>query len=213
MKQTIIDGWPDLRQNCPSCILEFLNHRDELSFDDGIIFRGETLVIPHSLRNEMINAVHVSHMGVSKTLSRAKDIMFWPMMSKQITDHILACQLCLTHRASNVKEPLIPHEVPQRPWQYIAADLFTLGGQDYLITADTYSNYFEVDNLTCTTSRTIISKLKVHMARFGKVDSLKSDNGRQFMLLLNLQQYPPHITQKTATTSKILISYSPSILA
>ena len=84
----------------------------------------------------MIEAVHVGHMGVNKTLSRAKDVIFWPMMTKQITDHVLGCPLCLTHRASNVRESLKLHKVPQRPWQHIAADFFTFDGQDYLVTAN-----------------------------------------------------------------------------
>ncbi|XP_060557421.1 uncharacterized protein K02A2.6-like [Ruditapes philippinarum] len=177
LKQTIIDDWPESRHECPNSILEFWNHRDELSTVNDIIFRRQTLVIPSSLRTEMIYAVHV---GVTKTLNRAKDIMFWPGMVKQVTDHVLACPLCLTHRASNVKEPLNPHIVPQKPWQHIAADLFTLDGRDYLITAEVYSNYFEVDALPETKSKTVIRKLTMHMARYGQLETLKSDNGPQF---------------------------------
>ncbi|XP_060582493.1 uncharacterized protein K02A2.6-like [Ruditapes philippinarum] len=177
LKQTIIDGWPESRHECPNSILEFWNHRDELSTVNDIIFRSQTLVIPSSLRTEMINAVYVGHMVVNKTLNRAKDIMFWPDMVKQVTNHVLACPLCLTHRASNVKESINPHIVPKRPWQHIAADLFTLDGRDYLITADVYSNYFEVDALPETKSKTVIRKLTMHMARYGQVETLKSNNG------------------------------------
>jgi transposase InsO family protein len=180
LKQVILDGWPDARSDCPATVLEFWNHRDEMSVGDGIIFRGQKLVIPKTLRQEMIDAVHIGHMGVNKTVSRARDIMFWPLMTKDITDHVLACHLCLTHRHANPKQPLKPHDVPQRPWQHIACDLFALDGKDYLITADYYSKHFEIDWLPDTKSITVIRKLKVHFSRLGLVDSLKSDNGPQF---------------------------------
>ncbi|MCG8113106.1 MAG: Ty3/Gypsy family RNase HI domain-containing protein, partial [Candidatus Thiodiazotropha taylori] len=46
LKQTIACGWPDLRAECDPEILDFWNHRDELSFEDDLIFRGQKLLIP-----------------------------------------------------------------------------------------------------------------------------------------------------------------------
>ena len=81
---TILEGWPSSRSECPKAILEYWNHRDELSFADDLIFRGQTILIPKSLRQEMIHAVHFSHIGVQKTLQRAKDVPFWPGMTKNL---------------------------------------------------------------------------------------------------------------------------------
>ena len=63
-------------------------------------------VIPTVLRQEMVQKVHESHMGVEKSLQRAKDIMFWPRMTSDITDYVLTCNICLQYRQSNTKEPL-----------------------------------------------------------------------------------------------------------
>jgi hypothetical protein len=151
-------------------VLEFWNHRDELSVGNDIILRGQKIVIPKDMRQTMINAVHIGHMGVNKTLSRTEDVMFWPPMGKQIIDHVLACQICLTHRHSNAKEPLKPHHIPKRPWQNIACDIFSLDNKDYLITSDMYSKHFEVDWLQDTKSITVVRKLKVHFSRFCQID-------------------------------------------
>ena len=62
---------------CPPSILEYLDHRDELSVADDIIIRGQTIVIHTLLRLDMTQVVHESHMGVEKSLQGAKDIMFW----------------------------------------------------------------------------------------------------------------------------------------
>ena len=180
LKMTTTEGWPDLRSECPTPILDFWNHRDELSVADDLIFRGQTLLIPKSLRQQMIESVHTGHMGTQKCLQRAKDVMFWPGMAKQICDYVLSCSICLSNRNSNQKEPLTQHEIPSRPWQKLGSDLFSLEGKDYLVTIDYYSRYFEVDALPDTRSSTVIRKLKAHFARHGIPDVLHSDNAMQY---------------------------------
>ena len=71
------------------------------------------------MREEMIKAVHIGHLGVEKSVGRARDIMFWPLMSKQITEYVLGCTICLKYRDSNPNEPLHSHDVPDRPWQNV----------------------------------------------------------------------------------------------
>ena len=75
---------------------------------------------------------------------------------------------------------MISHPVPSRPWQVLAVDLFELQGQDYLVTTDYQSNFFEADKLGSKTSKEVIEKLKPHMARHGIPDKIVSDNGPQF---------------------------------
>ena len=49
-----------------------------------------------------------------------------------------------------------------------------------MVTEDYYSNFWEVDRLTSTTSAAMILKLKNHFARYGCPDRLVIDNGPQF---------------------------------
>ena len=104
----------------------------------------------------MTQAVHESHMGVEKSLQLAKDIMFWPRMTSDITEFVLKCDICLQYRASNTKQPLQSHQIPDRPWQVAGTDVFTFDNKDYLVTVDYFSRYFEVDLLPTTTSISII---------------------------------------------------------
>ena len=73
-----------------------------------------------------------------------------------------------------------PHEIPDRPWQKVGTDLFTVDNKQYLVTVDYYSRYFEVDELTSTTSNAIIRKLYAHFSRHGIPEVAISDNGPQF---------------------------------
>ena len=38
--------------------------RDELHIIEGLLFRGETLVIPRSMRHELLTKLHESHLGI-----------------------------------------------------------------------------------------------------------------------------------------------------
>ena len=124
LQNMIVQGWPETRSACEQSVLEYWNHRDEFSIEEGLIFRGQKIVIPKSLRAEMLKQVHTGHLGVTKTLERAKDNIIWPGMTKEIQDYVLHCEVCLTHRDSNAKEPLMPHEVPQGPYQKLGSDIF-----------------------------------------------------------------------------------------
>ena len=46
----IMEGWPNDRRRVPDRLLPYFSYRDELTIQDGIIFRGERIVIPSSLR-------------------------------------------------------------------------------------------------------------------------------------------------------------------
>ena len=39
--KTIAEGWPDHCHECNTAILKFWNHRDELTYMDGVILKGD----------------------------------------------------------------------------------------------------------------------------------------------------------------------------
>ena len=53
LKQTIQEGWPDHQSALPPLVVPYFSIRDELAVTDGLVFRGERLVIPKSLRSQI----------------------------------------------------------------------------------------------------------------------------------------------------------------
>ncbi len=86
----------------------------------------------------MLGIIHESHLGMVKCKQLANDILYSPGLNKQIEEIVSGCSACQSHRASQQKEPLLPTEVPIRPWQIIATDLVDLDGHKYLIVTDYY---------------------------------------------------------------------------
>ena len=62
-------------------------------------------------------------------------------------------------RPHNQKETLRQHSNGQNLWVKAGIDLFELGGRQYLVTADYFSSFIEVDCLTSTTAKDVIIKL------------------------------------------------------
>ena len=127
--------------------------------------------------------VHSSHLGPDACVRRARDVLFWPGMVGQIKDQVQRCEVCNDVLARQQKEPLMTHKIPEAPWSKVGHAFFTEGGENYLVTVDFYSDYFELDLLADTTAESVIKATKCHFARHGIADMV-TDNGPQYFSTL-----------------------------
>ncbi len=178
----IICGWPDDIKGVPKALRPYWPHRDCLSLEDGLIFKGETLVIPPGQRQRTLESLHKSHQGITKTTLLAKNHMFWPGYTKAIEETVKKCETCMTHQAKNAPTPLQPTPPPARPWQIVASDIFTLDGTDYLIVGDFYSKMHLVRRYPKgqTTAAKTIGFMKEIFSEHGVPELLRTDNGPQY---------------------------------
>ena len=110
LRKTITDGWPASKSDVPECVHTYFDFRDELTVQEQLVFKGDRLVIPTSLRKEMTALVHTMHIGVEGCIRRARETMYWPRVTTELKEYIAKCDVCLAHRASSAKEPLLQHE-------------------------------------------------------------------------------------------------------
>ena len=106
----------------------------------------------------------------------ARDIVYWPGITAQLKDHLSRCGICNRYQPEQCKEPLKPHDVLNLPWEKVGADLFLLDGQSFLIAVDYYSGYFEVQDMSGTTS----TRVMAWFSRHGIPVIIISDNGPPF---------------------------------
>ena len=177
LKAVIQKGWPEHKSNVPSIISPYFNMRDEMSIRDGLIFKGERVVVRRASRSELLRRIHSSHLGVNGCLNRARECLYWPGMTADIKNYVSTCEACREYEQGQVKETMMSPETPNRPWQRVAADLFEFEGKTYLVTSDYYSDFFELDHLRSLSSVCVIRKLKAHFARHGIPEQLVTDNG------------------------------------
>jgi hypothetical protein len=144
LRSTIHIGWPNNRSDVHQCLYPFYDIRDELTIQGELIFKGQQLVVPASLRKELMAVIHASHIGIEACIRRARDSLFWPRMSAELKEYISKCDVCLAYRNSPGKEPLVQHEVVARAWSKVGADLCELNGRTLLVIVDYYSNFYKV---------------------------------------------------------------------
>lgn len=177
LQKLILSGWPTSRGQVPAKLREYWNYRDELTVCRGLILKGQKIFTPKRLRGEMLDKLHDGHLGISKTLMKARDVLFWPGMAADITEKIKKCPVCLENRPSQQSEPLKSHEIPPLPWAKVGTDLLHKNGRNYLITIDYYSKWPELTLLNSMTSTAVITALKSQFARYGVPSVIMSDNG------------------------------------
>ncbi|EZA62194.1 hypothetical protein X777_02820 [Ooceraea biroi] len=147
---------------------------------NGLLFKNDCVVVPKQLRPDIVDRLHYNHLGIEKTKARAREIVFWPSMSKQIQEKIANCKTCLRFQRSNNKETLKPTEIMDSPWEMVGIDFFKFQNRIYLLITDYFSKYVDIIHLRDESAITTIKALKSCFIRWGIPNIIRSDNGPQF---------------------------------
>jgi len=152
--------------------------RNELSVHDGVVTRGCRIVIPGTLRSEILQHIHchLLHQGRNKCRDKANTSVWWPGIASQITHKVENCMYCREQRRAQNREPLL--STSDRPCEKIGIDLCECERENYLV-IDYYSKYLEVLHMPTTTSAQVVLKLNATFARYGIAEEVVSD-GPQF---------------------------------
>ncbi|XP_030031283.2 uncharacterized protein K02A2.6 [Manduca sexta] len=176
----IREGWPENKWQVESEIKCYYSYRDELGEWEGLIVKGNQIVIPKSMRKEILGKIHYAHLGIEKCKQLARKTIFWPNMSKEIEDLIQNCDTCKSFQNRNRKEEMIEKEIPEGPWQIVATDIFFLYRNPYILVVDAYSKFVEIEKLSSLSAQDTINSCKQIFARYGIPKLVYSDSGTQF---------------------------------
>ena len=180
LRTRIMQGWPDKKAECPSHLHPYWNYRDELAVADGLVLKGTRIVVPKTLQPVVLEQLHYAHQGAEKCKLMAKGSVFWASINADIDEMVKGCAPCQRHQSANVKEPLHPHNVPQRPWHTVGSDLFFWNNSAYLLVCDYYSKFPLVRKLNNIQSNTTIAHLKSIFEEQGIPSKVVTGNDTQF---------------------------------
>ena len=92
----------------------------------------------------MKSRIHEGHLGIERCKARAREALYWPGMSSEITEMISRCSNCLEFRRKHQREPMQSLPPATEAWTRVGTDLFTMQGKDYLLVVYYYTNYPEM---------------------------------------------------------------------
>lgn len=99
-------GWPEQKNAVISSAKPYFTFREELYEFNELLFKNNCLIVPTSLRPEMLKKIHFNHMGIEKCKLRARECLYWPGMSNDIENIVTNCEVCAKYHKVNRKEPL-----------------------------------------------------------------------------------------------------------
>ena len=161
---------------------------NRMHLHNGILKRGDQIVVPCSMRNEVVQTIHNSsgHPGIDRTLEMIARKYSWVGMQEYIHDFCTHCKICLENKASReAKAPLSEFvDPPSKPCQQIAFDVATLPWSSnqhryFLLMIDMYSRYIELRAMKDQEGPTIKQAiLQQWIYRHGKFQVALSDQAK-----------------------------------
>ena len=143
----IKQGWPMHRSATDVTVRPYFSFWNELTTHDGLIYKGQRLVVPLALRKELLQIAHGGHVGTESTLRHLREALFWTGMNREASVMVEQCEACQRHRQLEQREPLIAHDFALRPWSKVGIDLCQIDSRILLVVVDYYSNFIEIVKL------------------------------------------------------------------
>ena len=135
----ILDGWPGNANECAEPAQPYFTYWEELTIVDGLLVKGNRIVVPTDMRHDCLETLHAPHLGLQKTLLRACTSVFLPGMAGDIKAQISNCSACHKFQTKQPAETLRNKLPTTQPWTCLTTDIFEYGGKSYIILVNQYS--------------------------------------------------------------------------
>ena len=212
----IEEGPPSARELLPPSIQSYFNILGDLTIIDDVVCYGDRIIIPQSLRQQCLQALHAAHQGTSGMMARATSSLYWPGMTSDISTTRAHCTECNENAPSQPRLPPTTPEVPDRPFGSICADYFHHAGSCYLVVVDRFSGWPIVAPATGGAAG-LTAVLRETFASFGIPDTITTDGGPEFTAHLTAEfltnwgvqhrlcsAYHPHSNNRAETAVKTM---------
>ena len=181
LRAAVLDGFPEHKSQLQPLLHPYWNMRDRLAVDNNIVICGQRIVVPSSLRRNVLERLHASHQGEDRTKRRARQVVYWPGIDNDISNMVKGCKECQLHLPRQQKEPIIQLPQPTRVFEVVSADFFEYAAHTYLVYVDRLSGWPWVCHMGRSASaHQLTTSLRKAFASTGAPCLLLTDGGPQF---------------------------------
>ena len=152
---------------------------------------GSQLVVPVKKRREFIREFHDSlfagHLGITRTVYRLLDRVYWPGLRGDVQTYIKSCTVCIARKSPCARKVPMGHVNVGHRWERVAMDLLdmsvttTRGNRYVLVMVDCFARWTEAFPLPDKTAQSVADAFfNQVVCRFGMPSVIHSDQGREF---------------------------------
>ena len=176
LADVITSGFPDNKPDLPPDLRPYWDVRHNLLCVGDAVVYGSRIVVPATLRSEVLDALHAAHQGVTGMKARAQTC---------VCRHCSASAAVLPmqhHRPHTISPTSIAPAAPEYPFQLVVADYFHLAGRRFLVYADRYTGWVAVSEPAEDRhdGRALIRSLREWFGTYGVPEEISTDGGPPF---------------------------------
>ena len=118
-------------------------------------------------------------MAIEKMRVLAHESVYWVKINTDIENTVKQCATCMAYQQTQPCEKIIPYEMPQKSWDVISVDIFTVN--TILCTVDYYSKFPIIKKTDGLPAESLIKVVKIVIAEFGLPKNIVSEEGKNFI--------------------------------
>ena len=103
--------------------------------------KGRHIIIPAELKQQVLDQLHLNHMGIEKTKLLICESVYWVDINTDIEMHLKTCSTCLEFQQMQPKEKIVHHDIPLRSWEVLGVDICHFNNKNYLCIIDYHSKF------------------------------------------------------------------------
>ena len=161
---------------------------EEIRERDGILLKGDKLIVPKSLQAQAIALAHEGHMQADGTLRQLRETQWFRGMRAKVQEYVDTCRGCAPANPRNPTPPLKKRPLPKNPWEVTVCDykgpigvgIGGMGGYYLHTMMDVYSRYPEVHLMKSNKFEELEKVLNKTMRTNGTPKEIWADNGSPY---------------------------------
>ena len=161
-------------------VVPFFKVRDSLSIFKGCLMFGNRVVVPSSLRGDVLKLLHQGHPGIVRSKMLARSQVWWPSLNSDIE---VMCSNCSPCAKVNFKPDPEVHSwpSPKYPFQRVHIDFFPYNQSTFFLFTDAFSRWLFIQHMPQTSATHVTGVLLHIFSLWGGVPAMiVSDNGPPF---------------------------------
>lgn len=203
------NGWP---LKMPQQLEDWYKFRGSLSTEDNCNYYRDRLVIPETLRGQILETLHENHDGIARLKMLSRSSVWWPKIDRSIEEYVLKCFSCQSTYRVPREQVLTKWPLTNFPFERVHLDLFYFESKTFLIYIDSFSKFIEVKYLIRSDAINLCNRLLSIFKLFGYPKEIVTDNGPPFSsfyfeefakkLNIDLRKSPPYHPQSNGLAER-----------